>query len=64
MEGERSVRKEKEGQIALRLFDKVSRNHIIIYFLKIMHNIRVCMCVYLKGSYATWADSVPTKTID
>lgn len=40
-------KKEKEGQMTLRLFDKASRNHVMLYLAKNIHNI-IHVCTYTK----------------
>lgn len=35
----------EEGQITPRMFDKDSRNHIVLYLPEIIHGVCMCVCV-------------------
>lgn len=46
VEGRRLILKEKGEQIISSLFDEVSRNHIILYLCRLIHNRCKCICVF------------------
>lgn len=53
-----------EGQTALQLFYKVSRNHITLYLPKMIYNACKCEDVYVYEGMPPRLTMLPTGTID